>query len=83
MWKVTINVILMGLLLLLFMVLGGSCLWKYAILDLQVAFADEQTDIFEDMRVQALHAKPEKAVEYLAYVVWYYPSGTKQGRVQS
>jgi hypothetical protein len=50
----------------------------YANLALQVSFAEDQTDIFEDMRVQALQAEPEKAVDYLEYVVNYYTSGSKQ-----
>jgi hypothetical protein len=45
---------------------------------LRLAFADEQTQIFEDMRIQASQAEPPKAVEFLDYAVSYYPSGSKQ-----
>jgi hypothetical protein len=45
---------------------------------LRLGFADDQTDIFEDMRIQASQAEPSKAVEYLDYTVNYYPSGSRQ-----
>lgn len=51
---------------------------KYVALFFRVTLAEEQTKIFEDLRVQALQSPPEKAVEYLGGVVHYYPSGSKQ-----
>lgn len=46
---------------------------------LHVMFADEQTEIFDEMRRQVGSAKsPEAAVGFLQYTVVYYPSGSKQ-----
>jgi len=56
----------------------GMCCFKYIPLGLRVAFAEEQTQIFDEMRTMALQSNPDKAVEYLEYAVTYYPSGTKQ-----
>ena len=47
-------------------------------LTIRVAFASEQTQIFEDMRAKALRSDAETAANCLRYVVWYYPSGSKQ-----
>lgn len=52
--------------------------WLYLPLFLRVAFADEQTQIFEEMRSQALAGDATKAAQCLQYVVSYYPAGTKQ-----
>jgi hypothetical protein len=49
-----------------------------AITRLRIAFADEQTAIFEDMREKARQADTKEATEFLTYVLNYYPSGTKQ-----
>lgn len=54
--------------------LFGQLLW----LTVQVAFAAEQTEIFEDMRARAVQSGPVEAAECLGYAVHYYPSGTKQ-----
>jgi hypothetical protein len=63
---------------LLFLVLCALFI-KYATLVVHVAFADEQTEIFEDMRERAFKsAGPTEAVGYLEYTINYYPSGTKQ-----
>ena len=45
---------------------------------IRVAWASEQTKIFEEMRTQALQASPSDAAGYLQYVVHYYESGSKQ-----
>jgi hypothetical protein len=45
---------------------------------LRIAFAEEQTAIFEQMRQEAATAPPGEAVAFLRYAVGYYPSGTKQ-----
>jgi hypothetical protein len=45
---------------------------------LHIAFAEEQTAIFEQRREQAQQANAVDARGYLEYVVNYYPSGTKQ-----
>jgi hypothetical protein len=56
----------------------GCLVWNYGWLTIQVAFASEQTQIFEDMRAKALQSDPAEAAGCLKYVVWYYPSGSKQ-----
>ena len=56
-----------------------SCLfWNYGWLRTRVAFAGEQTQLFEEMRLRALQTTPSEAAGCLQYVVSYYPSGTKQ-----
>ena len=45
---------------------------------IRIAFADEQTAIFEEMREKVERADPAEATNYLRYAVDYYPSGTKQ-----
>ncbi|MCX6871078.1 MAG: hypothetical protein NTY84_10715 [Verrucomicrobia bacterium] len=53
--------------------------WNYGNLKVQAAFADEQTRIFDAMQMQSHQSsKPRDIAESLEYVVWYYPSGTKQ-----
>jgi hypothetical protein len=53
------------------------CAVNSALTAIRIAFADEQTAIFEEMRRKV---KDSDAVDVgpLEYVVWYYPSGTKQ-----
>jgi hypothetical protein len=70
---IVLGVICAGLL-----VLYGSLFWSYGWLKIRVAFASEQTQIFDDMRAQALQSDPTGAVGCLEYVVSYYPSGSKQ-----
>jgi hypothetical protein len=60
------------------LVLCGSLFWSYGWLKIQVAFASEQTQIFDEMRSKALQSNAASAAECLDYVVGYYPSGTKQ-----
>ena len=56
-----------------------SCLfWSYGWLKVQVAFASEQTEIFDEMRTRAIQGDATNAVNCLQYVVNYYPSGSKQ-----
>ena len=45
---------------------------------IHIAFADEQTAIFEEMLEQAQRGDIGEAADCLAYVANYYPSGTKQ-----
>lgn len=54
--------------------------WDAAMLHVHVAYASEQTEIFDNMRKEALSASPGGAAQSLEYVVGYYPSGTKQVR---
>jgi hypothetical protein len=55
----------------------GFCLIHHAVTGMQIAFADEQTAIFEQMRRQSAESESVD-VGYLDYAVSYYPSGTKQ-----
>jgi hypothetical protein len=59
-------------------VLSSSLFWHYGWLKVQVAFANEQTKIFGELRTQALNSDITNAAGCLAYVVSYYPSGSKQ-----
>ncbi len=59
-------------------VLSGCLYWNYASTTIRVAFASEQTKIFEEMRTRALQTDATGAAACLEYVVGYYPSGTKQ-----
>jgi hypothetical protein len=63
---------------LLLAILLGWQSWHHARLKIEVAFAEEQTRIFEDMHKQAIGGSPAGAAEALAYVVNYFPTGTKQ-----
>lgn len=63
---------------LLLAILLGWQSWNHSRLKIEVAFAEEQTRIFEQMREQAKDSSPSGAADSLAYVVNYYPSGTKQ-----
>lgn len=69
---------LLAFVALLLTVLLGWQFWNHARLKVEVAFAEEQTRIFDEMRQQAIRGNPSEAAESLAYVVNYYPSGTKQ-----
>jgi hypothetical protein len=71
-------VIALSVALLLVLALAGKLFWDAGMLSVQVAFASEQTKIFEDMRTQALSADATGAAQNLEYAVHYYPSGTKQ-----
>lgn len=58
--------------------IATALLVGYAPLKLRLAFASEQTQIFEDMRTKALKSGVAEAAGCLEYVANYYPSGTKQ-----
>ena len=55
----------------------GFCLISQIRTSMQIAFADEQTAIFDQMRRQTAEATGTD-VSYLEYALGYYPSGTKQ-----
>ena len=59
-------------------VLCGSLFWSYGSLKIRVAFASEQTQIFDEMRTRALQSDAAEAAGCLQYVIGYYPSGSKQ-----
>ena len=57
---------------------SGFLFWSYGYLHLQAAFADEQTQIFDEMRTRTLQSTaPPDIAGSLEYVVIYYPSGSK------
>ena len=62
----------------LLVVLAGTLTYKLGSLSIRLAFADDQTEIFEEMREKAISADPYDAAQYLEYAVNYYPSRTKQ-----
>jgi len=69
----------LGVFCALLFVGSGFLFWRYGYLHLQAAFADEQTQIFDEMRTRALQSTaPPDIAGSLAYVVIYYPSGSKQ-----
>jgi hypothetical protein len=68
----------LGLVVGLMLILLGKCYYENFLLSLRVAFAEDQIEIFDEMRTRALQSPPAEAVEFLEYVVEYYPSGTKQ-----
>jgi hypothetical protein len=70
---IVLGVVCVGLL-----TLYGCLFWSYGWLKIRVAFASEQTQIFEEMRTQALQSDAAGAAGCLEYVVGYYPSGSKQ-----
>ena len=54
---------------------------QYQILKVRVAFAEDQISIAYEARQKALEAStPTEAARFLKYVIYYYPSGTKQAR---
>lgn len=52
--------------------------WSHAWLTIRVAWASEQTKVFDEMRTQARQSDATGAARCLDYVVGYYPSGSKQ-----
>lgn len=70
--------IVLSVALLLVLALAAKLFWDTGMLQVQVAFASEQTGIFDSMRTQALSSDAAGAAGSLEYVVHYYPSGTKQ-----
>ena len=59
-------------------VLFGWCVSQLAVARMQIAFAEEQVTVFEQMERKARSSSTQGAVECLEYVLNYYPSGTKQ-----
>jgi hypothetical protein len=68
----------LGVLCVGLVVLCGSLFWSYGWLTIRLAFASEQTQIFDEMRTRALQSDAADATGCLEYVVNYYPSGSKQ-----
>lgn len=59
-------------------ILCGSLFWSHGWATVRVAWASEQTQIFDEMRTRALTSDSAGAAGCLEYVVGYYPSGSKQ-----
>jgi hypothetical protein len=55
----------------------ASCVISHVRTGVQIAFADEQTAIFEEMR-SLTQESAAADVRYLEYALWCYPSGSKQ-----
>lgn len=70
--------VVLVLLCAMLMAAGGCLYWEYECLQIRVAFASEQTQIFMEMRTRALQSSLSGAADCLQYVTCYYPSGTKQ-----
>lgn len=71
--------IALGVFCVVLFVGSGFLLWSYGWLHVQAAFADEQTQIFDEMRTRALQStSPPDIAGSLEYAVCYYPSGSKQ-----
>jgi hypothetical protein len=68
----------LGIVCVALLVFCGCLLWNYGWLTIRVAWASEQTEIFEEMRTKALETSAIGAAGYLDYAANYYPSGSKQ-----
>ena len=56
----------------------AACYAKVLRYEVQLSFAEEQTDLFEQLRRDASRESPVEAAGHLEYALEYYPSGTKQ-----
>ena len=72
------STIVLGVICIGLLVLCATLFWNMGWLTIRVAWASEQTGIFDEMRTQALQSDPVDGVRCLDYVVGYYPSGSKQ-----
>ena len=72
------TLVLIGLAAVALVSLGVFCEIDRGVTQLRIAFADEQTTIFDEMREKVARSDPPEAADYLAYALNYYPSGTKQ-----
>jgi hypothetical protein len=70
--------VVLALLCAMLMAAGGCLFWEYGRLQIRVASASEQTQIFTEMRTRAFQASLSGAADCLQYVTCYYPSGTRQ-----
>lgn len=57
---------------------SGRAVYLHGLLSLRMSFMEDQIDVFHQMEVDAIGARPEQAVQKLAYIIFYYPSGSKQ-----
>ena len=70
--------VFLGALCVALVVLYGFLFWSYGWLKISVAFAGEQSQISDEMRIRAIQSDTTNATRCLEYVINYYPSGTKQ-----
>lgn len=70
--------VLLAILCIGLLMLSAWFAWNYVTLLIHVKFAQEQTSIFEEMRMKSLKADTVSAADYLQYTVIYYQSGSKQ-----
>jgi hypothetical protein len=75
--RIKVRWLIVGVAVVAVLVGLGFSLIGHAITSVQIAFADEQTAIFEQMRRQTVESAAVD-VGYLEYTLSYYPSGTKQ-----
>jgi hypothetical protein len=68
----------LGALLLLAVLGGGSTMLHFAKQEIRIMLAEEQTRIFAACRDEALQSGTENAIDNLQYEWRYYPSGSKQ-----
>ncbi len=53
--------------------------WRYSVIFLHAALAEEQTRFFEEAQVEGLTRRtPKEAREFMEAIRIYYPSGSKQ-----
>jgi hypothetical protein len=71
-------IIVLSVVCVALLTVNGMFLWNHGRRTIELAFADEQTRIFDEMRVKATQSGPADAVGYMQYAITYYPSGTKQ-----
>jgi len=66
--------VLPGSMCALIVYLSVQLMW----LNIRLAFAVDEVSIFSEMVEKARSGTKANATEYLDYVIFYYPSGTKQ-----
>jgi|HubBroStandDraft_6_1064221.scaffolds.fasta_scaffold760743_1 hypothetical protein len=59
-------------------ILAAYGLYENFLMSARIAFAEDQTAIFDEMRRRAETEDPAEGVKSLQYAVLYYASGTKQ-----
>jgi hypothetical protein len=72
------TLVVLGAMILLLTACCGWLFYESLRNSLELAFADEQTEIFSQMESQALRGTPADGRGALEYAINYYPSGTKQ-----
>ncbi len=68
----------LSILLVVGSIAAGYIWLSWGLLQIRIAFAEDQTKIFDEMREKAVSFDSTAAVTYLKYIINYYPSGSKQ-----